>query len=111
VSDRVYTDWQNVPDGLQLALGARALQAIHEAAREVSATIEPACGGHQGLLAIEVDLGAKGGPLATALERRLADRLRTGAPELAAANVAVTLRKVEVDFVMPPESEEVDVGG
>jgi hypothetical protein len=107
VSDRIVSDWQAMPDGLQMWLGTRAVQAIAEAARESSADCEPLSGGHQGLLAIEVDLTDGGAPYAMALERRLADRLRTGAPELSAANVAVTLRKVDVDFLMPPESDEV----
>jgi len=110
VTDRIVSDWQDVPDGLQMWLGSRAVQAIAEAARETSADCEPLSGGHQGLLAIEVDLTEAGAPYAMALERRLADRLRTGAPELAAANVAVTLRKVDVDFLMPPENDEVSDG-
>ncbi len=110
VTDRIVSAWEDMPDGLQLWLGSRAVQAIAEAARETSADCEPLSGGHQGMLAIEVDLTDAGAPYALALERRLADRLRTGAPELAAANVAVTLRKVDVDYLMPPESDEVSDG-
>ena len=106
ISDGAFTEWADRPEDLATLLGARVVQGIYETTRQTGPRgAQAVCGGHQGLLAIEVDLeGAKGD-----VARALADNLTavlSSAPELAAAKVRVHPRRVDVDFLLPPDAGE-----
>jgi len=108
VIEHVQTAWAEREEDLQTWLAARAMQAVYEVCHAFGLPGAQAMyGGHQGLLAVEVELGA-GEPAAvrTALSETL-DRVFASAPELQAAKVEVRAQPVDVDHLFPPEDEEI----
>lgn len=108
VTDQVQSGWVDREDSLQLWLAARVVQGVYEAAAKTGFVAAQAMsGGHLGLLALELDLSAalNGAAFVDAVQAVISERL-AGAPELAGARVAVRARKVDVDYVLPPEDDE-----
>lgn len=106
VIEHVQTAWAEREEDLQTWLAARAMQAIYQVCHAFGLPGAQAMyGGHQGLLAVEVELGA-GEPAAVraALSETL-DRTFAQAPELRAAKVEVHAQPVNVDHLFPPEEE------
>lgn len=105
VTDQVYASWHERADGLQTWLAGRVVQAIYQAASATGfVQAQAMSGGHMELLAIEVDLiGAPSG-FVDAFEEQLGSVLGA-APELFAGQVFATGRRVDVDYVLPPEDE------
>jgi len=106
VPEAAYTDWSDRPEDLCTYVGARVVQAVYEASKQTGPVgAQAACGGHQGLLAIELDLeGAK-----PDFAQSLLDSLKVvlmSAPELAAAGIGLTARQVDFDLLLPPELDE-----
>ncbi len=103
VKDVALTDWANRSEDVSTLLSARAVQAIYEALKQTGpAGAQAVYGGHQGLLALEVDLEGASNDF----EKVLADNLNAvlkSSPEIAMANLAVTARKVNFDYLLPPE--------
>lgn len=104
--EAVTTAWADRGDDTELWLAARVVQALSEALVAAGLPgVRPALGGHLGLLAIEVDLtGAKpdfGDVLQMHLERTLSD-----AVELVDAQLRPVASKVEMDWLLPPETTE-----
>ena len=107
VSDQVVLQWHQQEDGLQTWLAARAVQAIYEAAQQVSfVTVQAACGAHQGLMAVEVELEAAPASFVAAFESRLTALLSTS-EELLAAQLVVQPHRVDIDVILPPEGVEI----
>ncbi len=109
VTDRVHSGWYERIDGLQTWLSARVVQAIYQAARATGFTQAQAmCGGHMELLAIEVDLLGAPAEFVGAFEEQLGAILGAS-PELFAGQVFATGRRVDVDYVLPPEEDGAEV--
>jgi len=91
---------------LQARISTRVVQAIYETIQKFGPSgAEVVSGGHQGLLAIEVDL--LGGPHDFA--EKLLVELRAvgaGASELQEASVSLVGCEVPADFILPPEEDE-----
>lgn len=106
VPDEAFTEWATREEDLCTMVGARVVQGLYETVKQSGPQgAQAVCGGHQGLLAVEMEVD--GAP--ADIERALADTLNavlSGAPELLAANVSVTARRVEFDFLLPPETDE-----
>jgi hypothetical protein len=112
VPDTVQTDWQKRPEDLHTWIAARVVQGVYTAC-EASGVATPRAmyGGHQGLLAIEVEINGS--------KSDIGDRVRDavnaavqGAQELSGAQVRVEARPVQVDHLLPPEdAQEAEHGG
>jgi hypothetical protein len=105
VQEQVGTDWQARTDDAQTWVAARVIQGAYAALQGAGlATARVAFGGHQGLLAVEVEIaGAKkdfGSNLQFELRKALA-----GAKELTAAKITVNTRELVVDHLLPPEED------
>jgi len=107
VADSVKMDWSNRQDDLQTALAARAMQAVYQACKSIGfPTAQAMYGGHQGLLAVELELpGGDPGPIQSALQTAL-DQILGDAPELNAAKVQAKGHYSLVDNLLPPEEDE-----
>lgn len=107
VVDTVYTEWAEREDDVQTFVAARAMQAIYQVCQQLGLGAAQAMyGGHQGLLAVEVELG-RGDPdqVAQAL-RDAVDQVLGDAPELTAAKVVAYAQPVDVDYLFPPDDGE-----
>lgn len=111
VTEEVHTQWTERAEDLQTRLAARVMQGVFNATRALGLPgAEGVYGGHQGLLAVEVEVA--GGP-----QEQVADAVRAAvqgaldqAEELIAARVKATVRIVDVDNLLPPEdAAEVEV--
>lgn len=103
VDETVHAGWLDREDGLQLWLAARVVQAVYEiAAKTGFVRAQAMAGGHRGLLVVEVDLAGASKAFVEGLEARLPELLAK-APELLGAKVQATPRKVEVDYILPPD--------
>ena len=106
-----HDDWADQDESLQLRLAARVVQALYEACHSSGLnSAEVMCGGHRGLLALEVDLTDAPSEIGAAVEERLGAVLHK-ALELEAAKVKLTVRQVEADHLLPPDermNEEAD---
>lgn len=105
VSEQVSLDGEDVSDDLQLQVAARAIQALCElaVAHDVSPT-QVAYGGHDGLLALELELPAASDDLAARVRDALLARF-AAAPELADAAVTFAATTVSMDHLLPPTDE------
>jgi hypothetical protein len=93
------------PEGLCTWVAARVVQGLYEAlAASGLPGAEVASGGHQGLLALEVDVQGASDDLPTLVEERLSVAL-SGAGEVSAARVEVALRRIDIDTLIPPEED------
>ncbi len=103
VPDAVASQWAARGDDLFLALAATVVAGVHRATAALGlSAARPAIGGHDGLLAIEVEFpGAAAQAVATeciaALEAAGADSVILGA-----ARLHLTARRVPADFLLPP---------
>lgn len=104
--DKAMTAWADRPEDVQTLLGARVVQAVYETAKvHGPAGAQVVCGGHQDLLAVEVDLVGAAGGFVDALPDNL-HAVLASAPELAGARVRIVPRRVNLDYLLPPEIEE-----
>ncbi len=109
VVEHVQMAWADREEDLQTWVAARAMQAIYQVCHAFGLPGAQAMyGGHQGLLAVEVELGA-GEPAAVraALEEALG-AVCGAAAELSAAKVRVVAHPVHVDHLFPPEDEPLE---
>lgn len=106
VPDEAFTAWADRDEDLCTLVGARVVQGLYETVKQTGPQgAQAVCGGHQGLLAVEMEVD--GAP--DDLERALTDTLNavlSAAPELAAAKIAVTAHRVDFDFLLPPDLDE-----
>lgn len=108
VQEETYTGWHARGEDLQTWFAARVVQALYQAAATLGQPAAQAMfGGHQGLLAIEMEIGG-GNPEEVAETLEAAFAAAVAAPELQAAGVTVQPRRVSVDHLLPPEEDEDD---
>ncbi|MEZ4318230.1 MAG: hypothetical protein R3F61_12040 [Myxococcota bacterium] len=106
VKDAAFTDWNERPEDLSTLVGARSVQAIYEAAKQAGPRgAQAVYGGHQGLLALEVELDGTTKDFPQVLADSFNAVLKSS-PELAAAKVVLSARKVDFDFLLPPEIDD-----
>lgn len=106
IQDVTFTEWSSRPCDLATHIGARVAQAIYETTKRTGPVGAQAIrGGHQGLLAMEVDIEGASADVEKILHDTMA-AVFGGAPELAAARVSLAPRKVDFDFLLPPEEAE-----
>ncbi len=105
VADVVQSEWSERDSGLQTVLAARVAEAIYRACADAGFMAAQALsGGHLGLLAVELELVGADPALADSIRSRLAGVPES--PELKAAKVALTVREINMDHLLPPEDEE-----
>lgn len=106
VTEEVHSGWLERAEGVQTWVAARAMQALYETFKASGPLgAQAMCGGHQGLLAIEADLVGAGDDIEKVLEERLSAVFQA-APELGGGKVRVVPRKVPVDYLLPPETDD-----
>ncbi len=111
VQDVVHTGWLQREDDLQLRLAARVVQGLYTACHaQGMAGVQAMAGGHQGLLALEMELpeGISRDAMAHSLAESFASTTE-GVAELEAARVNVRVVPVSVDHLLPPEDAHAEV--
>lgn len=108
IEEAVYVEWEDRPETLLTRLAASIVQAIYQVCQDAGLSEpEGAFGGHQGLLAMEIDLvGASHGVV-----DRLAEAVSTSVeidPGFSAAKIRVDTVCVEMDHLLPREEDEED---
>lgn len=97
------SDWAERPEDLLTAFAARVMQALYAACAERGLNdVVAIAGGHLGVLAVEAEIGGPHGEIEAALGQAIT-RVVSSAPELRAANVVARPRRVQADFLLPPE--------
>lgn len=105
VQEQVGTDWQGRSEDAQTWLAARVIQGVYTALQAAGLDkARVAFGGHQGLLAVEVEIGGAKNDFGARLQEALVKAL-AGSKELAAAKITVNARELVVDHLLPPEEE------
>lgn len=108
VSEEVHAKWSDRPDGLGLWIAARVVQVVYETAAALAFhKAQVVAGGHEGLLVVEVDVSGGGAQVIETFEQQLGTVL-AGAVELIGANLKVTPRRVHIDYLFPPEGDDLD---
>ncbi len=106
VPEDVATAGSTRVEDLSTWVAARVVQALYEAIGAGSRPgVDVASGGHEGLLALEVDLTGMPEGFVADIEERLTLVL-SGAGDLLGARVEVVPRRIDVDLLLP--SDEVD---
>jgi hypothetical protein len=102
----VQSRWAERDADLQTRLAATIVEGLYTALRGTPLEAsEAAFGGHEGLLAMEVELT----PEVVGFEQRLRDAMGQAldaAADLAAARVQVALVQVGVDLLLPPDDDD-----
>lgn len=94
------------PEDPQTWVAARALQGLYEACAAAGvAGAHAAYGGHQGLLAVEIEAVGMDASFATQVTAAIT-RVAAAAKELQGAGVVIQPMIVPVDHLLPPESGE-----
>jgi hypothetical protein len=107
VPEEVHSAWTQRDADLQTRVGARIVQGVYTALRGTPMeSAQAMVGGHQGLLALEVEMSPGttstfGERLRAAIAQAVSD-----APELRAARVEVTATLVDTELLLPPEGGE-----
>ncbi|MBW1879185.1 MAG: hypothetical protein JRJ84_12555, partial [Deltaproteobacteria bacterium] len=107
VVEQVQTAWDEREEDLQTWVGVRVMQAVYGVCQRIGLLgAQGMYGGHQGLLAVELELGG-GDPddVRTKLKEAI-DQVFAEAPELIGAKVSSRVMAVEVDHLFPPGTEE-----
>ncbi len=109
VSDAVFSRWADRGDDLELYFASRVVQGVHTVLAELGmVTVFPAYGGHQDLLAVEIELDRTDRGELSDLVRQMVGEVLASAPELNAARVQARPFEVPVDLLFPPEVFEDD---
>jgi hypothetical protein len=108
VEETVYVEWEDRPETILTRLATSVVQAIYQVCQDGGLSEpEGAFGGHQGLLAMEVDvLGASDGVV-----ERLAEAVATSVgidPGFSGAKIRLDAIRVEMDHLLPREEDEED---
>jgi len=109
VPDEVHSRWTERDADLQARVAATIVQALYTALRGTALeTSEAAFGGHEGLLAMEIELTPEVQDFGSRLRQAMAEVLAAAA-DIEAAQVRIDLVEVPVDLLIPDtESEEDD---
>jgi hypothetical protein len=107
VVEQVQTAWDEREEDLQTWVGARVMQAVYGVCQDLGLSgAQGMYGGHQGLLAVEVELGTGDPDDVRTRLREAIDLVLAQAPELVAAKVSSHITAVEVDHLFPPGFDE-----
>ena len=105
VVPEVYTAWAERSDDLHGVIAARVVQAIYTAVHELRIVARaPLMGGHEGFLAIEIDLDE----VPEGFSRKLGaaiERVTAAAPEIFAAGLVVHACEVAVEHLLPEDAD------
>jgi len=108
VTDEAHSQWVDRAPDLQTTLAARLVQGVYQCLHETGLEgAQVMSGGHRGLLALECDLAGAPADIATTLTTHL-DKVIHDATELYSAKVSVSVRLVDADHLLPPDSEDGD---
>lgn len=113
VSEEVYSGWEDRAEDLQTRIAARVLQGVYKAGASLGQpALQAVFGGHQGVLALEVELaGGEPDRVAETVRGHVEAALKAGA-EIGAARVIPRVSIVDVDHLLPPEeAADVEVSG
>ena len=103
VSEQVQLGWAGRGEDLQTFLAARVVEGAYRACHELDQRAAQALfGGHQGLLAVEIEVSGDPEKVQEVFMERIA-AATAAAPELTDAAVSVQVRVVNVDHLLPPE--------
>ena len=106
VVENVQTAWSEREEDLQTWVAARAMQAIYEVCHALGLEGAQAMyGGHQGLLAVEIELGAGTGEAVRKSLQETLVKAFADAPELQGARLAIHATPVDVDHLFPPDDD------
>jgi len=104
VKEQVQTEWSSRREDLSTRVAARVIQGLYSAATAAGLNkARAAFGGHQGLLAVEMEIAGAPADFSAKLQEELSRALGS-ARELAAAKLEVVAREVPVDHLLPPET-------
>jgi predicted nucleic acid-binding Zn-ribbon protein len=108
IAESVYVDWESRPETMLTHLASRIVQAIYQVCQDAGLEEpEGAFGGHQGLLAMEVDLAGA----SHELMGRIAEAVTTAVaidPEFGSAKIRLEAVCVDMDHLLPPEEDDED---
>ena len=108
IYEAVYADWESRPEDLCTRLASCIVQGIYSACREAGlADAEGMFGGHQDLLAMELDLAGASGDVAT-LVANAVNMAVAEQPEFADAKVELQMVGVDMDHLLPPDEGDED---
>jgi len=106
VVEHVQTGWSEREEDLQTWVAARAMQGIYRVCHDFGLPGAQAMyGGHQGLLAVEIELGSGDGAAVKKALQATLEKVFAEAPELEGAKVRISARPVDVDHLFPPEDD------
>jgi hypothetical protein len=112
VEDAVQTRWTERQEDLQARLAARIVEGLYKACHQLGMTgVQAMFGGHQGLLAVEVELTRPDPDALDVALKAAFHAAQAGAADLEAARVAIRPVRLSVDHLLPPEEEGADAGG
>jgi hypothetical protein len=105
IQEEVQANWASRSEDAQTWVAARVVQGLYSALQGAGLnTARAAFGGHQGLLAVEVEVsGAK-----LDIQQKITEEINkamAGAQELVGAKIVVAARPMVVDHLLPPEEE------
>lgn len=109
IADAVQTRWADREEDLQTHIAARVVHGIYVACHEIGLPGATAMfGGHQGMLAVEVELrGGDPDAIGGVLERALHNAVSVS-EELRGARLRPHVMRVPVDHLLPPEDADLE---
>jgi hypothetical protein len=112
VPEAVQSEWADRPDTAGLRLAARVAQGVYAACHQIGAPHAHAMfGGHQGLLAMELELPGGDPAKVTAVVQAALDAALAGPEEMKRARMVARAVNTAAEYLLPPEEEEgEDVG-
>jgi uncharacterized protein YoxC len=114
VDEAVHTGWFEREEDLQVHVAARVIEGLYRACHTQNLTgVQAIYGGHQGLLAVEVELpeDVAPDPLVEALDAHLGEAL-AAVEEIRATHLVPRPVRLAVDHLLPPEdAQEEEVNG
>jgi hypothetical protein len=106
IAEEVFSDWMRRPADLLTRVASRVVRGLYDALLAADLdTTEVAFGGHEGLLAMEIEISGGTGVLPAvqaSIERALAE-----APDLVQAKVVARLVELPVEALLPADEEDV----
>lgn len=107
VREEIYAQWGNHGDDLRLLTAARVVQGLYEACCSIGLVTNQAMhGGHEGLLAVEMEVGGDHGQDTAGLIAVSINHVLAGAPELQAAGVRLRALQLPTDYLLPADDAE-----
>ena len=103
VSETVHATWQERTNDVQLEIASYVVGALYAVAKQRGAeNAQVAAGGHEGLLALELELPSSSRDDLESLVASQIQRALEQAHETAQARVGVGATVVPVDYLLPP---------